>query len=79
VSDASVENDGGNPALGRAAVENAKTWQFSNHDPTVFTITYRYILVAALPDIKSAAMNPKVVLRFPTDVEIYAKRWPKSR
>jgi hypothetical protein len=79
VSDARVEDDGGNPALGRAALDNAKTWLFSDHSPTMFTITYRYILVADLPDIKSTAMNAKVVLKFPTEVEVYAKRWPKFR
>ena len=76
VTEATVEDDGGNPALGRAAQENAKTWQFANHEPTSFIVTYRYILVSKLPDIKSAALNSKVVLRFPTDVEVYAQRWP---
>jgi hypothetical protein len=75
VIDTNVE-DGGNPALGKAAQENAMTWQFSKHEPTTFTVTYRYILVARLKDIKSNAPNAKVVLRFPTDVEIYAQRWP---
>ena len=75
VIDTNVE-DGGNPALGKAAQENAMTWQFSKHEPTTFTVTYRYILVARLTDVKSNAANAKVVLCFPTDVEIYAQRWP---
>lgn len=76
VADASIEDDGKNPALGRAALENAKTWEFANHSPTSFTVTYRYVLVAKLPDIKSAALNSKVISRFPTDLEIYAQRSP---
>ncbi len=76
VTTATVEDDGGNPALGRAAKENAMTWQFSTHSPTSFIVTYRYILVAALEDIESNAPNSKVVLRFPTTVEVYAQRWP---
>jgi hypothetical protein len=76
VINAAVEDDGGNPALARSAQENATSWQFANHDPTSFTVTYRYILLTKLPDIKSAALNSKVVLRFPTDVEVSALRWP---
>ncbi len=72
----SIEDDGANPALARAARENAETWEFSNHNPTTFTVTYRYILVAKLDDVESNALNSKVVLRFPTAVEIYAQRWP---
>ncbi|MEQ1949745.1 MAG: hypothetical protein ABL995_21360 [Bryobacteraceae bacterium] len=71
-----IEDDGGNPALARAARENAGTWEFSNHAPTTFTVMYRYVLVARLEDIESNALNSKVVLRFPTAVEIYAQRWP---
>jgi len=70
-----AENEA-NVALSKAAEENAMTWHFSRHDPTTFTVTYRYILVARLKDIKSNAPNAKVVLRFPTDVDIYAQRWP---
>jgi hypothetical protein len=68
--------DGADPALSKAAQENAMTWQFSKHEPTTFTVTYRYILVQRLKDIKSNALNAKVVLRFPTDVDVYAQRWP---
>src|SRR5690606_24692949 len=76
VIDAAIEDDGGHPALARSAQENATSWRFGNHDPINFTITYRYILLTDLPDIKSARLNSKVVLRFPTDVEVYALRWP---
>ena len=74
--DTRIEDDGGNVALARTAQENARTWQFSNHEPTSFTVTYHYILVDRLPDIESNALNSKVVLRFPTDVEVYAQHWP---
>lgn len=75
---ADVKDDGGNPALGRAARENVLTWQFSNHTPLSFEVTYRYILVDKLDDIESNAPNSKVVIRFPTSVEVYARRWPGS-
>ena len=73
---ATVEDDGGHPALGRAAKENAITWRFSNHNPVTFIVTYRYMLVAKLEDIESNAPNSKVILKFPTAVEVYAQRWP---
>jgi hypothetical protein len=76
VTEVKVLDDGRNPALGRAAQENASTWVFAVHDATTFTVTYRYILEKDLPDIKSNAPNSKVVLRFPTDVEVHAVCWP---
>lgn len=76
VTEVKVLDDGGNPALGRAAQGNASTWVLAAHDPITFTVTYRYILEKDLPDIKSNARNSKVVLRFPTDVEVHARRWP---
>jgi TonB family protein len=76
VIDATIEDDGGNPALGRAAQENARTWQFSKHHATTFIVNYHYILVERLEDIKSNMPNAKVILGSPTDVEIYAQRWP---
>lgn len=74
----SIENQDANPVLARAAQENAQTWKFSAGDPLTFTVTYRYKLVAKLKDIKSNQSNSKVVLRFPTDVEVLAQRWPES-
>jgi len=78
VTNTSVENQDANPILARAAQENAQTWKFSAGEPITFTVTYRYILVAKLKDIESNADNSKVVLRFPTDVEVFAQRWPES-
>jgi TonB family protein len=78
VTSTSVENQDANPVLDKAAQENAQKWKFSAGEPITFTVTYRYILLAKLKDIKSNAGNSKVVLRFPTDVEVYAERWPDS-
>jgi TonB family protein len=74
----SIENQDANPILARAAQENAQTWKFSAGQPIKFTVIYRYVLLAELKDIKSNANNSKVVLRFPTDVEILTQRWPQS-
>jgi len=73
-----IENKDANSVLGRAARENAQTWKFASGGAVVFAVTYHYILVSRLDEIKSSALNSKVVLRFPTDVEIYAQRWPDS-
>lgn len=50
--------------LADAAEENAKTWKFATHDPTTFTVTYRYRLVV------EPKGNPTVILRLPTEVEV---------
>jgi hypothetical protein len=57
----------GHKLLATAADENARTWQFATHDPTTFTVTYRYKLDAKL---KGNPNNPTVILRLPTEVEI---------
>lgn len=55
----------GHRLLSVAAEENVRTWQFSKHDPTSFTVTYRYrIDPAADPN------NPTVKIRFPIEVEV---------
>jgi len=71
---ANIESDGGNPALARAAEENVWTWRFGIHDPTTFTVTYRYKLVT---DIEPVQNNPRVLLRLPTEVEVDELRWPR--
>jgi len=55
----------GHRLLAVAAEENARTWQFTKHEPTSFTVTYRYRIS---PD--GDPNNPSVTLRFPTDVEV---------
>ena len=56
----------GSRPLAEAAEANARTWRFTTHEPTTFTVTYHYKLVDGLPDPD----NPTVVLRFPNEVEI---------
>jgi hypothetical protein len=57
----------GHRLLAGAAEENARTWLFTKHEPTVFAVTYRYRISSdGDPD------NPTVKLRFPADVEVSA-------
>lgn len=72
VTSASAEK-GSHPLLTKAAEENVRTWEFSIHEPTTFTVTYRYNLVT---DLKPIDNNPRVILRLPTEVEVDALRWP---
>jgi hypothetical protein len=65
--------EGSNPMLAKAAEENVRTWQFTVHEPTAFTVTYRYKLVT---DLEPAQNNPRVILKLPTEVEVDAQRWP---
>lgn len=58
--------------LARAAEANLRTWQFDVHQPTSFTVTYRYKLVT---DIDARMNNPKVILNLPTEVEVQERRW----
>lgn len=58
----------GNKLLAAAAEENAKTWQFTAHEPATFTVTYRYKLVAGL---KGDPSSPTVTLRLPSEVEVF--------
>jgi hypothetical protein len=69
---ATVVEDG-NKLLASAADENARTWQFSTHEPTTFTVTYRYKLEAKLG---GSPNNPTVVLRLPTEVEVASLPMP---
>lgn len=73
VVDASIENDGGVVAMATAAKENVQTWKFADHEPTVFTVVYRYIIDDQIPPVQN---NPTIVFRFPTEVEIRMWRWP---
>ena len=57
--------------LAAAAEENVRTWQFSLHEPTTFTVTYSYKLLTEW----KGDLNPVVVLRFPTDVEVSTTRF----
>jgi hypothetical protein len=68
----STQVEDGHKLLAAAAEENARTWQFSLHEPTTFTVTYSYKLLTRW---KGDPNNPAVVLRFPTEVEVSTMRW----
>lgn len=55
----------GHRLLARASEENVRTWVFSKHEPTSFTVTYRYRL-----DAHADPNNPTVTLRFPSEVDV---------
>ena len=65
----SAHAEDGPKLLAAAAEENARTWQFAVHEPTTFTVTYKYVLTTKW---NSNPNNPVVVLRLPTEVEISA-------
>jgi TonB family protein len=67
VTDAQVQD--GPELLAVSAEKNVRTWQFSPHDPTTFTVTYRYKLV---PRLKGGSDNTSVTLSLPSDVEVSA-------
>jgi TonB family protein len=73
---ASVEVESGQPMLAQAAQENVKTWQFEQHSPTTFEVTFRYRLLPSKCDAEcncDSAEKPSVLLQLPTDVEVNAK------
>ena len=63
----SANAEDGPKVLSEAAESNARTWQFAIHEPTTFTVTYRYRLST---DSGNDPDNPTVILRFPTEVEV---------
>lgn len=60
-----AQAEDGHRLLAIAAEENARTWQFSKHEPMSFRVTYRYRL-----DADADPNNPTVILRFPTEVDV---------
>lgn len=66
----------GPKVLSDAAEKNVKSWQFTTHGPTTFTVTYVYKLVE---DLKPQKNNPRVILQLPTEVEIDEQKWPGTR
>lgn len=66
----------GHKLLAAAAEQNARTWQFATHEPTTFTLTYKYKL---LTEWTGDPESPTVVLRLPTEVEVSIRRWPGTR
>jgi len=71
VAEAHVED--GQKILANAAEANALTWQFASHEPTTFTVTYRYKLGT---DLDAHENNPRVLLQLPSEIEIDASRRP---
>jgi len=69
----STQVEDGHRLLAALAEENVRTWQFSLHEPTTFTVTYVYKLVTKW---EGDPNNPAVILRFPTNVEVSTRRWP---
>ncbi|MCL4797459.1 MAG: energy transducer TonB [Bryobacteraceae bacterium] len=60
-----AQAEDGNRLLADSAEENARTWRFSKHEPTSFTVTYRFRL-----DANADPNNPTVTLRFPAEVDV---------
>jgi hypothetical protein len=69
----SAQVEDGHKLLSASAEENVRTWQFSLHEPTTFTVTYTYKLVT---DLEPTQNNPRVLLKLPTEVEVDTLRWP---
>ncbi len=65
-----VSAKSGHPLLVEAAKENVRTWQFKDHSPTTFEVTFRYKM---LPESQCEIDNGIVLLRLPIEVEISAK------
>jgi hypothetical protein len=59
----------GQPLLAEAALQNIKTWHLTANKSRRFVTTYRYVL-----SLDGCGDTPKVVMTFPTDVEIRACR-----
>lgn len=62
-----TQPEDGHEMLAAAAESNAKTWEFTTHKPTTFTVTYQYKLVA---ESKENPYGPTVILRLPTEVQV---------
>jgi hypothetical protein len=55
----------GHRLLATAAEANARTWKFTKHEPSTFTVTYRYKIDGGVDP-----NNPVVKLQFPTEVQV---------
>ena len=68
VSDVKVESEP--PMLAKAAADNVRTWEFSQHKPTTFKVKFSYRI---LPESGCYVDNSVVMLRLPTEVEVSTK------
>lgn len=59
----------GQPMLAGEAEANVRTWKFSEHKPTRFQVTFRYVFLNE-PDCEKG--NVTVVLRLPTEIDVTA-------
>jgi outer membrane biosynthesis protein TonB len=66
----SLEVESGPHMLGQAAEENIRTWQFEEHKPTTFIVTFEYRIEEPAG---CSIDNGTVVLHLPLDVQISAK------
>jgi outer membrane biosynthesis protein TonB len=65
-----IEVEGGPPMLVPASEDNVRTWQFNDHSPTTFEVTFVFKM---LPESDCEMDNGTVILRLPTEVQIIAK------
>jgi hypothetical protein len=75
----SIEIESGQPMLAQAAKENVETWQFEEHSPTSFELTFRYKLLPAKCDPKcncDDSDKSTVLLQLPDEVEVSATEVP---
>jgi hypothetical protein len=72
----SVQIESGPPMLARAAAENVRSWVFESPPASKLKITFAYKL---LPGDCGLDQQPVVTMRFPTAVELTAKRVVKCR
>jgi hypothetical protein len=63
----SIKLESGPPLLARAAKENIQTWQFEQHKPTTFSVTFQYRIEEPA---QCTLDNATVVLHMPSDIQI---------
>lgn len=66
----SLEVESGPPMLAKAAEENIRSWQFEEHKPMKFLVTFEY---AIEEPVGCTTNNETVVLHMPLDVHVSAK------
>ncbi len=73
-----VGAESGPPMLIQAAKENVRTWQFEQHRPTSFEVTFHYKLLPTKCDSECTCDSEEkesVLLQLPTNVEVSAKEY----
>jgi hypothetical protein len=66
----SLDAESGPPMLVQAAEDNLRTWQFEEHKPVTFLVTFQY----AIEEPPQCSIdNATVVLHMPSDVQVNAK------